>query len=72
MIFLKGLLGGVVSVILAWIIVVAFSHWRWNATSKHHGELVAHAGGWNYLLHQPMVLALLIFAFGVGLFVASR
>jgi hypothetical protein len=45
MIFLKGLIGGVVSVILVWIIVVAFSLWRWNATSKHHGPgvLVAHA-----------------------------
>ena len=74
MIFVKSVLGGVVTVVLAWIVVVTVFMLRAGAARKQQGisGLSATAGGWNYLLQTPFVLLLLTVAFGLGLYVTSR
>jgi len=73
MIFAKGLLGGVTAVVVVWAIILALSIQRVTIQTKEQGsELVAVAGGWNYLLHKPLVVLLLTAAFGIGLYVTSR
>jgi TRAP-type C4-dicarboxylate transport system permease large subunit len=73
-IFLKGILGGVIATSLMWVIVVLIDNWRLQATARQRGitGLGAVANGWNYLLQLPLVVVLLSVAFGVGLFVTAR
>jgi hypothetical protein len=74
MIFLKSVFGGVVAVFVMWIIVVSVDVWRMHVFNVRHGVtgLGAVAGGWNHLLHMPVVLLLLTAAFGVGLYLTAR
>jgi hypothetical protein len=71
MLFLKSLAAGMLSVVLMWIIIVAFSMYRWAQASKSETGLVAHAGGWDSLLHMRIVLVLLTLAFGLGLYAVN-
>ena len=72
--FLKGVLGGLVAVILVWVLIVALKTWRWHALTKQQGRtgLGAMAGGSTLLLHTPAVVVLLAIAFGLGLYLAVR
>lgn len=74
MIFVKSVLGGVVAVVLTWVIIIFWFMWRLEAVRRQQGEtgLGAVAGGWNYLLHLPSVVILLTAAFGVGLYITAR
>ncbi len=71
MILIKGILGGVVAVLLAWAIIAGVYLWL-LARSREPGSLGAIAGGWNYLLQVPAIVLLLSGAFGTGLFVTVR
>jgi hypothetical protein len=73
-IFIRGILGGLVAAVVMWSIVVCFYAWRWHQIMKQQGltGLTAHAGGWNYLLHLPSVVILLTVAFGIGLYLRVR
>lgn len=71
MILLKGLLGGVAAVLLAWVIVVGIHLWV-TARSQPSPGLGAAASGWNYLLQLPVVVVVLSIAFGAGLFLTVR
>ena len=72
--FFKGVLGGLVGVLLTWVLIVALQTWRWHALTKQRGitGLGAMAGGWTLLLHTPAVIVLLTIAFGLGLYLAVR
>jgi len=74
MIFVKSLTGGVVAAIIAWIIIVVVYMLRLAEASKQRGDsgLGAVAGGWNYLLHMPLVIVLLAAAFGIGVYLTAR
>lgn len=74
MIFLKSLIGGVISSSLVWIIIVAIHLWRIMQIQRQQGNagLVAVAGGWNYLLHQPLVVVWLACGFGLGVYLTAR
>jgi hypothetical protein len=74
MILLKGILGGVIAVIVMWVALVSFDTWRTHAALRQKGAtgLTAVAGGWNHLLHMPLVVILLAVAFGIGLYVTVR
>ena len=69
MLLLKGIVGGIVCVLVAWTLIVAFHFWK--VTSPHSG-LASVAGGWNYLLQKPLTILLLSTAFGVGMFLTVR
>lgn len=71
MIFLKSLLGGVVAVALAWLVIVGVYMAHSNRNRGSTG-LTAVANGWEHLLHLPLVVILLMVAFGVGLWTVSR
>ncbi len=73
MIFVKSILGGIVAVCLMWFIIVAVYFWR-LPTGGNRGNtgLTAVASGWAYLLHLPVVITLLTFAFGLGLWFVSH
>jgi len=74
MIFLKSVAGGVVAVVAMWVIVIVIYSWRLSVMMKKKGMtgLAANAGGFNSLLHMPLVLILLTVAFGVGLYLTAR
>jgi hypothetical protein len=61
MIFVKGLLGGAIAVVVMWFGIVAVDMWCWAQISRQRGDtgLGAVAGGWNHLLHMPLVVILL-------------
>lgn len=71
---LKGIVGGVLAVLVTWIGIVAIHSWRWQTMMRQTGTsgLGASAGGWTLLLHTPWVLILLALAFGIGLYLAAR
>jgi len=72
--FLKAVLGGLVAVVLMWVIVLVFDMWRFHLINRQRGigGLGAMAGGWDFLLHLPIVAALLGIAFGLGVYVTTR
>jgi hypothetical protein len=74
MILIKGLLVGLISAVVMWGVIVAVYMARLTQLTKSQGDtgLVAVAGGWNYLLHMPLVLILLTLAFGGGLWLSTR
>ena len=74
MIFVKGLFGGVLAVTLTWIVVVFVFYWSRMRAIRAQGVTgpVAIVGGWNHLLHMPVILILLTVAFGFGLYLLSR
>jgi hypothetical protein len=81
MIFLKSVIGGVVTSSLVWVLIVSIHLWRITQIQRQrlpaqlrqgNTGLVAVAGGWNYLLHQPLIVLLLAASFGVGVYLAAR
>lgn len=74
LVFPKALAGGVVATIFTWIVIICYSAWRETARHKASGiaELGAVSGGWNALLHSPLVLLSLSIAFALGLYLGSR
>jgi hypothetical protein len=71
--FVKSILGGVMGVVLMWIIIVfSWYVWRVRRVDPTPAGLGAVAGGWDMLLHTPFVLLLLTLAFGIGLWVVAR
>ena len=74
MILLKAILGGIVAVIVMWIIVAVFHMWRMHVLTRQRGiaGLGAVTSGESLLLHTPLVIVLLTVAFGIGLYLASR
>jgi len=71
MILLKGLIGGIIAAVLAWILVLTVYLWLIERSTKP-GELGSVAGGWNYLLQLPSVILALTAAFGIGLYLTVR
>jgi len=71
MLFLKSLAGGVLAVVAMWIVIVSVYMYRWAQASRGETGLVAHAGGWDSLLHVRFVLLLLTLAFGFGLYAVN-
>jgi hypothetical protein len=65
--FFKGILGGVLLVLFAWLLVLFAHYWR----SRVSG-LGAVAGGWTMLMNSPFVVASLAVAFGIGFFLTVR
>jgi hypothetical protein len=55
MVFLKLLLGGVLTTVIAWCAVVGVGYWRTISIARAQGAtgLIAVAGGWNYLVQLP-------------------
>jgi chromate transport protein ChrA len=74
LIFPKAIAGGVAAVILMWVVILCYSIWRDAVRNRAAGVvgLGAASGGWNALLHSPLVLLLLMVAFLVGLYLTSR
>ena len=72
--FAKCLLSGVAAVLLVWLVSVVVSAERETAAAKRSGAqgLTAIAGGWDYLLHKPSIIALLALAFAMGFWLCSR
>jgi len=72
--FLRCLSGGILGAIVAWVIIVAVSFWRINGIARARGTngLGAIAGGSTQLLHTPVVLILLTFAFGLGFYMMTH
>jgi len=71
MLFLKSLAGGVLAVVAMWIVIVSVYMYRRAQASRGETGLVAHAGGWDSLLHVRFVLLLLTLAFGFGLYAVN-
>jgi hypothetical protein len=74
MILIKAIGGGVISVLIAWIVILIVNSWRLEIYRRKHGVtgLVATAGGWNYLLQLPIVAILLSIAFCIGFYATVR
>lgn len=74
MIFLKGIVGGLITLIAAWIVILIVKYCLTALELRRQGPsgLYAVAGGWDYLLQLPLVLILLSAAFGTGFYVAVR
>ena len=74
MFFLKCLFGGIAAVTLTWVLIVFLATWRaFRALPAVEPQpLRAVAGGWQYLMQLPWVLALLTVSFGVGLWLTSH
>ena len=74
LIFPKALLGGIAAATIAWLAIIIIAAWREGARARAAGLIgpVAVAGGWNALLHSPVVVILLAAAFGFGIYVAAR
>jgi len=70
---IKSVAMGVLGVALMWCAVLAVSIWNTHRDmqSRHEG-LGAASGGFNHLIHNPVVLLLLTIGFGVGLFISAR
>ena len=70
MIFLKSVAGGLVAVIVTWLVIIYVFHWRINLISRQQGikGFGAVAGSWEMLLHTWWIAALLALAFGIGLY----
>jgi len=73
MTFLKGVLGGLTTVIVAWVFIVCVASWRVHVADVRKGAtgLGAQANGWEYLL-STLVAILRAIAYGLGLFTAVR
>ena len=74
MAFVRCLACGIFAVLVAWFISIVFFGIQTTATAKGQGPagLTAVAGGWEYILHKPLVVILLTVAFGVGFFLCAR
>ena len=74
MILVKGIFGGIVALIVMWCIILAVHTWGMRMVARQQGitGLTAIAGGWNYLIHMPLVVVLLTTAFGIGIYVVAR
>lgn len=74
MTFVKCLLSGIAAVLMVWFVCLLIFAMRMQAIARA-GSLsgpVAVAGGWNYLLHKPLVVTLLMLAFGVGFYLCAQ
>jgi hypothetical protein len=74
MIFLKSLTGGLVCVVVMWTVILFVYMRYWTQVGDGRGDagLGASAGGWDSLLHMPIVVALLTVAFGVGVYMVAK
>jgi hypothetical protein len=75
MAFTKCLLSGIVTVLLIWFVSIIVYATRAPTAAKAgagQGGPVAIAGGWEYLLHKPLIVTLLTVAFGVGFYLCTR
>ena len=74
MIFAKSLMSGVAAVIAMWVAIVVFwSVWRFYVLKKQFpDEVVSVAGGYDMLIHTPLVWTLLTLAFWLGLYLFIR
>jgi hypothetical protein len=71
MLFLKSIAAGVLGSVVMWIVIVSVYVYRWAQASRGETGLVAHAGGWDSLLHMRFILLLLTLAFGFGLYAVN-
>ena len=72
LLFVRSIFGGIIAVLLTWIVIlIAWYVWVSRKISNQPG-LRAVAGGWDMLLHTPLVLLLLTLAFGIGLWLVAR
>ena len=71
---LKSIAGGIASLFLAWVAIVAASLWSLRNYNAKHGVtgLGAESGGWFALLHSPFVDLILTVAFGIGFYLVAR
>lgn len=62
--------GGVLCLFATWVGILVVHLWGIKSYSSRSGVtgLGATAGGWNFLLHSPLVVILLSIAFGVGFY----
>lgn len=74
LIFPKGLIGGLTGVVVMWIAVIVSFQWKLTAQMRARGVQgpIAVAGGWEELVHTPLVIVLLTIAFGFGFYLATR
>jgi hypothetical protein len=74
MIFLKSVIGRVITSSLVWVLIVSIQLWRITQMQRQRGNtgLVAVAGGWDYLLHRPLIVVLLAASFGIGVYLTAR
>jgi hypothetical protein len=69
MILLKSLMGGVVGVVVIWIVItVAYA----RHVSRQYGNAGAVAVRWDYLFHMPLGVAALTLAFGIGVYLVAK
>jgi hypothetical protein len=68
LLFSKGVLGGIVAVVLVWIATVGVVFLR-PSTGAGPGSV---ASGWDVLLRSPLIVLLLAVAFGVGFWIVTR
>jgi hypothetical protein len=70
LVFLKGILGGLISVTITWVTIICVFQLRISILKKQQGitGLVGVAGGWEMLLHTWWIVLLLTLAFGLGLY----
>ena len=70
LIFPEGLLGGLIATTLMWTMVIFYHSWHEARSVRRLGYEgpVAIAGGWQYLVQAPWVVALLSVAFGLGFY----
>jgi hypothetical protein len=74
LLFPKGLLGGVSAAIFTWVVILCVWVWQLSARRRKMGlpGPFAVAGGWAYLLHQPMVVFMIAIGFGLGFYFSTR
>jgi len=74
LILAKAIFGGLVAVVVTWVIIGVTYEWRTKFIARQHGitGLVAVTSPASSLLHTPLVIVLLTVAFGIGLYLAVR
>ena len=74
MIFLKGILGGIFGMALAWAALLTAFMVRLSSAARRSGArgTFAVAGGWDYLIQLPLTILLLSASFGAGVYLATR
>jgi chromate transport protein ChrA len=66
MLYLKAILGGVVGVCIVLVLIVGAKAWHAHRAAPEYGAIVGFVN-LTAVLHTPWVIALLLLAFGVGL-----
>lgn len=69
MILMKAIGGGVIGVLLTWLVILVIDHWIRKGQATGLGAV---AGGWTFLLQLPIVVLALSAAFGIGLYAVVR